>query len=56
MEIVKNNAVFKQWRDAPRFFEGAATDETAAGAGDYYYLRVLQQNGQMAWSSPIWFE
>ncbi len=23
---------------------------------DYYYLRVQQRNGQMAWSSPIWVE
>ena len=22
----------------------------------YYYLRATQENGQMAWSSPIWFE
>ena len=22
----------------------------------YYYLRVTQENGQMAWSSPIWLE
>ncbi len=22
----------------------------------FYYLRVTQENGQMAWSSPIWFE
>ena len=22
----------------------------------YYYLRVTQENGQLAWSSPIWFE
>jgi hypothetical protein len=21
---------------------------------NYYYVRVTQQNGQMAWSSPIW--
>src|SRR5262249_51741109 len=21
---------------------------------DYYYLRVIQQDGEMAWSSPIW--
>ncbi len=26
-----------------------------SGAGpDYYYVRVVQANGQMAWSSPIW--
>ena len=23
-------------------------------AEDYYYLRVTQENGQVAWSSPIW--
>lgn len=22
--------------------------------GDYYHLKVIQKNGQMAWSSPIW--
>jgi hypothetical protein len=22
----------------------------------YYYLRVTQENGQMAWTSPIWFD
>ena len=21
---------------------------------DYYYLRITQENGQMAWASPIW--
>jgi hypothetical protein len=24
------------------------------GVGDWYYARVTQHNGQMAWSSPIW--
>jgi hypothetical protein len=29
--------------------------DTGAGAGpDYYYVRVVQANGQMAWSSPVW--
>ena len=23
---------------------------------DWYYVRVIQTNGQMAWSSPIWVE
>lgn len=26
----------------------------AADPGDWYYVRVTQHNGQMAWSSPIW--
>ena len=26
----------------------------ASGDGSYYYLRVTQENGQMAWASPVW--
>jgi hypothetical protein len=28
--------------------------DKAAGKGDWYYARVTQHNGHMAWSSPIW--
>lgn len=31
-------------------------DKTVLKEGDYYYLRVIQEDGEMAWSSPIWFE
>jgi hypothetical protein len=26
------------------------------GKTDFYYIRLIQQNGQRAWSSPIWVE
>ena len=29
-------------------------DEPPPGAANYYYIRVLQADGEMAWSSPIW--
>ena len=29
-------------------------DKGASGHGDYYYIRVKQLNGAMAWSSPVW--
>lgn len=29
-------------------------DEPPAGAANYYYVRVTQSDGEMAWSSPIW--
>jgi len=29
-------------------------DSVAEKAVDYYYIRVIQANGQTAWSSPIW--
>jgi len=29
-------------------------DEGSGEGTDYYYVRVTQANGQMAWSSPVW--
>ena len=31
-------------------------DKAEARSGDYYYLRVIQRDGHMAWSSPIWVD
>lgn len=54
--LVKNNAdvhVFK-----PRDAEAHLTweDKEQAGNGDYYYVRVIQRDGNRAWSSPMWLE
>jgi len=35
-----------RWHDAP----------SGSGASDWYYVRVLQHNNHMAWSSPIWIQ
>ena len=29
---------------------------SAQNYADFYYVRLLQRNGQRAWSSPIWVE
>ncbi|KAB2921922.1 MAG: DUF3604 domain-containing protein [Bacteroidetes bacterium] len=52
VEVVKNGSVFRQWspKEAAEF-ASAVTDRDTARA--YYYLRVTQRNGHMAWSSPI---
>ena len=31
-------------------------DEAVSGDTDWYYVRVVQTNGSLAWSSPIWIE
>ncbi len=31
-------------------------EDESTGEDDFYYVRVTQANGQMAWSSPIWTE
>lgn len=34
-------------------FSSELSDDTVK-ANDFYFLKVIQQNGQMAWTSPIW--
>ena len=34
---------------------GGPLCRASSGAG-FYYLRATQDNGQLAWSSPVWFE
>ncbi len=40
--------------DQPMDYDFEFVDTADAGHGDYYYVRVKQLNGAMAWSSPIW--
>ena len=30
--------------------------DLSPGARDFYYVRLVQRNGQRAWSSPIWVQ
>jgi hypothetical protein len=47
-----NRIVFNEHYETTFQFEDAG----AGAAADWYYVRVAQANGQMAWSSPIWVE
>ena len=55
--LFKNNEVVHERTEAE--LEGAThltvdfTDEAFAGSA-YYYIRVVQANGEIAWSSPVW--
>ena len=42
-------------RNGPRDVTLRHTDDDDPRQGDYYYVRVQQVNGAMAWSSPVWF-
>ncbi len=41
-------------RSAPRDVSFSHTDGNDPRQGDYYYVRVRQVDGAMAWSSPVW--
>ncbi|MGP3963147.1 DUF3604 domain-containing protein [Nonomuraea sp. 3N208] len=48
-----------RWTDVPgsgtnRHVPGSGTNQHVPGAPAWYYVRVYQTDGEMAWSSPIW--
>lgn len=67
VEIIRNGKVLKTFEPDNYFIEFTYDDMTplekvSLDAKDkkppfvYYYLRVIQEDGHMAWSSPIWVD
>jgi len=63
VELIHNNAIVKTWPGNKKWdmeldFQHAGRLEglTADVRTNYYYVRVLQDNGHMAWSSPVWVD
>ena len=56
IQIVKNNIDVQDYRLKDNFLELAWVDTEQAGDSDYYYLRITQQDGHGAWTSPIWVD
>jgi len=54
--ILKNNQILYQTGAGATEANFTFTDQTNLAAGDFYYLRVVQSNGELAWSSPIWVD
>jgi hypothetical protein len=54
--IVKNNTDMAVKKPAGDEIKFSLSDKAKAKQGDYYYLRVEQSDGAMAWSSPIWIK
>ncbi|MCE7988927.1 MAG: DUF3604 domain-containing protein [Caldilinea sp. CFX5] len=54
--ILKNNRIIHQTGAGATEVQFSLTDQTDLTPGDFYYLRVVQSNGDLAWSSPIWVD
>lgn len=52
--VVKNNRVAYETSAGSASLAGEYVDPAETRHTDSYYLRVLQEDGEMAWSSPIW--
>jgi len=59
-EVVHSQAVGRQqgalaWEDHESFHVLAFTGQLCRYPTVYYYVRVVQEDSRMAWSSPVWF-
>jgi len=55
VEVVKNGRVLTRTPGDRRLdVELAFRDDDAERGADYYYLHVRQEDGEQAWSSPVW--
>ncbi|MEW5979623.1 MAG: DUF3604 domain-containing protein [Acidobacteriota bacterium] len=52
--LVKNGVDHIQWPAGQREFKMEYGKTETPRDVDYYYVRVVQKDGEMAWSSPIW--
>ena len=56
IQIIKDNTYVYSAKPGVREVSFAFRDADASPGESYYYVRVQQEDGQMAWASPIWVE
>ena len=56
IQIIKDNAYVYTVRPGVREASFTFRDADARPGESYYYIRVQQEDGQMAWASPIWVD
>jgi hypothetical protein len=54
IDIIRNNEVIHSHAGAGTDATFEYVDQAPPRAKDYYYLRVVQEDTEMAWSSPVW--
>jgi len=54
LEVVRNRRTIAELRPHQETVSWSVEDTFAGPA--YYYVRVTQEDGEMAWSSPVWVE
>ncbi|MCD6323235.1 MAG: CehA/McbA family metallohydrolase [Clostridiales bacterium] len=54
IDIVRNGSIIHQRNPESTDCELLFIDEEIIDSDSYYYVKIIQADGEMAWSSPIW--
>ncbi len=54
VDVIKNNKYVHQLKPGTKEIKFEYLDRAAEPGESYYYVRMEQTDGQLAWSSPIW--
>jgi len=56
VDVLKDSRVVATLTPGKPEYKGTWTDPQPSGGVHYYYVRVEQADGQLAWASPIWVD
>ncbi len=56
IDILKDSKVVETIKPGKQEHKGAWTDPNPAKGTHYYYVRVIQEDEEIAWGSPMWIE
>ncbi len=54
IDLISNKRFLYMTRPGTRQASWEYTDRNPPAGESWYYVRILQEDGQVAWSSPIW--
>ncbi len=54
VDVIKNGKFIYTARPGEKQARFELTDREFSAGESWYYARMLQEDGQLAWSSPIW--
>jgi hypothetical protein len=56
IDVLKDSEVVETIKPGKAEHKGTWTDPKPTGGVHYYYIRVQQEDGQLAWGSPMWVD
>ncbi len=56
VDVLKDSTVVRTFEPGKSEFQGKWTDPKPSAGMHYYYVRVQQADGELAWGSPLWID